>query len=95
MKTWPWQRLKRLILVILTALTLLLVLHSGRRVLPPYVAGLAAAYVLVPVVNHIALGVIAVSRALRFPPLGRMARSLAVVLTYLLVAGMIAGVIAV
>lgn len=95
MKPWPWQRIKRGVLVLLMVLTVALVLHAGRRVLPPYLVGLAAAYVLVPVVNRIAVGLVNFSRAVRCPALGRRARDLAVVLTYLLVAGLIAGVIAV
>lgn len=95
MKAWPWQRIKRGLLVGLMVLTVALVLHAGRRVLPPYLVGLAAAYVLVPVVNRIAVGLVNFSRVVRCPALGRRARGLAVVLTYLLVAGLIAGVIAV
>jgi len=95
MASWPWRRIQRLLLVLLTAGLVIAILSAARRVLPPYLAGLAAAYVLVPVVNRIALGLARLARRLRLRVLGRSARPLAVLVTYLLLIGVLAGVIAV
>ncbi len=95
MAHWPWQRIKRLVLVMGSAWLLGLLLWMGRRVLPPYLIGLAAAYVLVPLVNRIDLGVKHLGRVLHAPFLSKGARVLAVGITYLLMLGLIAGVIAV
>ncbi len=89
------QRIKRVALVVVAALALLLVFRAGRRVLPPYLFGLAAAYVLVPVVNRLARGLSVLGRYLHVPALERVSRALAVAITYLLMLGLLASVIAV
>ncbi len=85
----PRARIKRLILVGVVLGGLLAILFAARQVLPPYLFGLALAYVLTPLVNRLARGL------MRLRLSESLARALAVLVTYLLLIALIAGAIAI
>lgn len=87
----PVQRRKRLVLAVALFVLLGAILWAVRNVLGPFVLGLALAYLLAPVIHPIErfwrwLGL---RRRLKF--VGRLARPLAILTTYLLVLALLAG----
>lgn len=96
---WFWQRIpvqrrKRIVLFAAATTAVLTTLWAARSVLGLYLIGLLLAYILAPVVSGIEAGINWTARAIRLRFLARMARSLAILLSYLLVAAVIAGFIA-
>ncbi len=96
---WFWQRIpvqrrKRIALFSAAAVTVVATLWASRSVLGLYMVGLLLAYVLAPLVGSIQRGIDWVSRATRLKPLGKAARSLAILISYLLVLALVAGFIA-
>lgn len=96
---WFWQRIpvqrrKRIVLFALAALTVGLTLWAARSVLGLYIIGLVLAYILAPLVGAVQRGIEWLARMTRLRFLGRAARSLAILISYLIVAALIAGFIA-
>ncbi|MCU0520100.1 MAG: AI-2E family transporter [Anaerolineae bacterium] len=96
---WFWQRIpaqrrKRIVLFAAAATTVGATLWAARSVLGLYMIGLLLAYILAPLVGAIQRGIEWTARKVHLRFLGRAARSLAILLSYLLVVGLIAGFIA-
>lgn len=96
---WFWQRIpvqrrKRIVLFAVATVAVLLTLWAARSVLGLYLVGLLLAYILAPVVSGIEAGIDWIAKTTRLRFLGRAARSLAIIVSYLLVAALIAGFIA-
>ncbi len=90
----PVQRRKRIILFALATLVVFVTLWAARSVLGLYFLGLVFAYILAPVVDIIQRGIEWVSRKTRLRFLGKAARSLGIIFSYLLLVSLIAGFIA-
>lgn len=87
----PVQRRKRLVLAVTLFVLLAVVLWAVRNVLAPFVLGLALAYLLAPVIRPIERFWRWLGLRCRLGFLGRIARSLAILTTYLLVIAILAG----
>ncbi len=78
----------------LAAITVGLTLWAARSVLGLYIVGLVLAYILAPLVGAVQRGIEWLARVTRLKFLGKAARSLAILISYLAVAALIAGFIA-
>ncbi len=90
----PLQRRKRIVLYILAAGLVLLTLYAAGSVLGLYMLGMLLAYLLSPVVDGIQWAIEWFSDRIRFRSLRKLARSLSIIITYLIVLSLIAGFIA-
>ena len=96
---WFWQRIpvqrrKRIALFVAAAILVGTTLWAARSVLGLYMIGLLLAYILAPLVGLIQRGLEWSARTTHLRFLAKAARSLAILLSYLLVVGLIAGFIA-
>ncbi len=87
----PGQRRKRLVLVLLALSLIGGILWAAQNVLWPYILGLALAYILAPVVTWLERFWRWVGKHRRLRFFGRIARALAIVFTYLLLAAILVG----
>lgn len=87
----PVQRRKRLVLAVALFVLLAVILWAVRSVLGPFILGLAIAYLLAPVIRPIERFFRWAGWHRRLGFLGRAARPLAILTTYLLVLGLLAG----
>jgi predicted PurR-regulated permease PerM len=90
----PAQRRKRILLYILAAGLVALTLYAARSVLGLYFLGMVLAYILSPLVDAIQRGVEWISEKTRLRFLRKLARSLAILVSYLILISLIAGFIA-
>jgi predicted PurR-regulated permease PerM len=89
----PIQRRKRIALLTAATLTVLLTLWEARTVLGLYVIGLILAYVLEPAVNTMQRGIEWLGNKTRLRFLRRGARSVSIIISYLLLIAAVAGFI--
>jgi predicted PurR-regulated permease PerM len=87
----PIQRRKRIILFSLAVIIVLLVFVAARMVLGFYAVGLLLAYLLAPVVRFFERAIAWFATKIRFGLLRRMARSLAILLSYLVLVAVLVG----
>lgn len=87
----PIQRRKRILLFSVAVLAVLATLWAARSVLGLYIIGLVLAYILAPVVDSVQRGIDWVGEKVRLGFLRRAARSLSIVISYLLVIALVAG----
>ncbi|MGC9469543.1 MAG: AI-2E family transporter, partial [Anaerolineae bacterium] len=87
----PAQRKKRIALFVLAIAIVGATVWAARSVLGLYFVGLVLAYLLSPIVDAIQRGIEWVADKIRFGFLRRMARSLGIVIAYILLVAVIAG----
>lgn len=87
----PLQRRKRLVLFTLATLLVIAVLVAARGVLGIYLVGLLLAYLLAPIVDAIQRGIEWLAVKIRFGFLRRLARSLSILISYLMLTAVIVG----
>lgn len=87
------QRRKRLLLYVLAVIVVLATLWAARSVLGLYFIGVVLAYILAPVVDAIQKGIRWIAYKTHLGFLRKAARSLGIVISYLLLISMIAGFI--
>jgi predicted PurR-regulated permease PerM len=87
----PIQRRKRIVLFALAVILVLLVFVAARMVLGFYAVGLLLAYLLAPVVRLFERAIEWFATKIRFGLLRRMARSLAILLSYLVLLAVLVG----
>jgi predicted PurR-regulated permease PerM len=90
----PIQRRKRTLLFALATVLVLLVFWAARSVLGIYFVGLLLAYLLAPIVGAIQRGIEWFAKKIRFGLLRRMARSLSILISYLLLVAVLVGFVA-
>lgn len=90
----PPQRRKRIVLFALGMLLVFVVLWAARGVLGIYFVGLLLAYLLAPIVDILQRGIAWIATKVHFGFLKRIARTLSVLFSYLLLAAAIVGFIA-
>ncbi|MCJ7548889.1 MAG: hypothetical protein MUQ30_04325, partial [Anaerolineae bacterium] len=89
----PIQRRKRVVLFTAATLGLLLTLWAARSVLGLYMIGLLLAYVLAPAVRAMQRGIEWLGNKTRLRFLARGARSVSIIISYLLLIAAVAGFI--
>jgi predicted PurR-regulated permease PerM len=87
----PKQRRRRLVLLLLALLVVSAICWAARAVLAPYFLGLGLAYILSPLVYWLERGLSRVGRQRKLVFFRRIARPLAIILTYLLVIAAVVG----
>ena len=87
----PKQRRRRLVLLLLALLVVSAICWAARAVLAPYFLGLGLAYILSPVIYWLERGLSRVGRQRKLAFFRRIARPLAIILTYLLVIATVVG----
>jgi predicted PurR-regulated permease PerM len=87
----PIQKRKRIVLFTLAVLIVLATLWAARSVLGLYVIGLVLAYILAPVVNFVQRGIVWLGEKTHLGFLRQAARSLGIILSYLLLIALAAG----
>ncbi len=91
----PDKRRKRIVLLLVGAIVVVAILWAAKGVLGPYLAGLVIAYLLAPIVGFFEKGLDSLADRLHAKFIHRLARPVAVLITYILVIAALVGFFAV